>query len=639
LTEQKSVPTYNLMSTILSSIPKEAEITRVEYEGPRIALYTRKPKFLQQNSYIISDIVNNVKKRVVVRTEKTIRKPEEEAKSIIDNAVPSEADVKRMFFDHALGEVIIEALSPKILTGDKDFNIIDLTEKSGWKIKVRKTPSIPSSSIQNIYYALQSGAEDRQKFLRNIGEEIFRHRIIPENDITIFSLGGFKQVGRSCILVTTSESKILLDCGIHQGVKETWNAYPRLDWVDLDLNQLDAVIISHAHLDHTGFLPMLYKYGYKGPTYCSEPTLALMTLLQNDFVKVASKEGRNILYDLRDVREVIRHTITLPYGLVTDVSPDTKLVMNNAGHILGSATLHLHIGEGVHNIVYTGDFKYGRTLLLDSAVWNYPRVETLIMESTYGAKEDIMPSRIQVEENFVNTINNIIKEDGKVVIPVPAVGRSQEMMFVLDKYMREKKMVEAPIFIEGMISEATAIHVAYPEYLAKDLRMKILVDDENPFLSEYFTIIDHPNNREEALQQGPAIIMATSGMLEGGPVIDYFSKLASSEKNGIIFVSYQIPGTLGRRVLDGSKQVSILDDRGKIKIMDVNCGVSKIEGFSGHSDYNQLMRYVGKLRSKLKNVIINHGERRKIENMANMISRIYRIPTQQPSVQEAIKVH
>jgi|TARA_B100000315_G_scaffold73426_1_gene67035 hypothetical protein len=627
------------MSTILSSIPKEAEITRVEYEGPRIALYTRKPKFLQQNSYIISDIVNNVKKRVVVRTEKTIRKPEEEAKSIIDNAVPSEADVKRMFFDHALGEVIIEALSPKILTGDKDFNIIDLTEKSGWKIKVRKTPSIPSSSIQNIYYALQSGAEDRQKFLRNIGEEIFRHRIIPENDITIFSLGGFKQVGRSCILVTTSESKILLDCGIHQGVKETWNAYPRLDWVDLDLNQLDAVIISHAHLDHTGFLPMLYKYGYKGPTYCSEPTLALMTLLQNDFVKVASKEGRNILYDLRDVREVIRHTITLPYGLVTDVSPDTKLVMNNAGHILGSATLHLHIGEGVHNIVYTGDFKYGRTLLLDSAVWNYPRVETLIMESTYGAKEDIMPSRIQVEENFVNTINNIIKEDGKVVIPVPAVGRSQEMMFVLDKYMREKKMVEAPIFIEGMISEATAIHVAYPEYLAKDLRMKILVDDENPFLSEYFTIIDHPNNREEALQQGPAIIMATSGMLEGGPVIDYFSKLASSEKNGIIFVSYQIPGTLGRRVLDGSKQVSILDDRGKIKIMDVNCGVSKIEGFSGHSDYNQLMRYVGKLRSKLKNVIINHGERRKIENMANMISRIYRIPTQQPSVQEAIKVH
>jgi len=627
------------MSSILSNLPKEAEITRIEFEGPRIALYTKNPKFLQQNSNIISDIVNNVKRRVVVRTEKTIRKPEEEVKNIIDKAVHSEAEIKNIFFDSALGEVIIETLSPKILTSGKDFNIIDLTDKTGWKIKIRKTPTIPSTSIQNIYHALSLGSEDREKFLRNTGEEIFRKRIVPENEISIFTLGGFKQVGRSCILVTTSESKILLDCGIHPGVKESWKAYPRLDWVNLDLTQLDAVIISHAHLDHTGFLPMLYKYGYQGPTYCSDPTLALMTMLQSDFVKIADKEGGNILYDLKDVREVIKHTITLPYGLVTDVSPDTKLVMNNAGHILGSATIHLHIGEGAHNIVYTGDFKYGRTLLLDSAVWNYPRVETLIMESTYGAREDVMPSRAEVEEYFVNTINNIIKQGGKVVIPVPAVGRSQEMMLVLDKYMREKKMVEAPIFIEGMISEATAIHIAYPEYLAKDLRIKILVDDENPFLSDYFTIIDHPKNREEALEQGPAIIMATSGMLEGGPVIDYFSKLASSDKNGVVFVSYQIPGTMGRRVLDGSKQVSILDDRGKIKILDVNCEVTKVEGFSGHSDYNQLMRYVGKLRSKLQYVIINHGERRKIDNMANMISRVYRLNTLQPSVQEAINLY
>lgn len=639
MTQQSSVSTANLMGTVLRSIPKEAEITRVEYEGPRIALYTKNPRFLQQNGYIISDIVNNIKKRVVVRTEKTIRKPEEEAKAIIEKAIPAEADFKSIFFDPALGEAIIEAQSPKTLTKDKGFSTIDLTEKSGWKVKVKKAPNIPSTSIQNIYYVLRVGAEDREKFLKDIGEEIFRHRMLSENDVTILSLGGFRQVGRSCILVTTSESKILLDCGIHPGVKEPWNAYPRLDWADINLEELDAVVVSHAHLDHTGFLPTLFKYGYRGPVYCSEPTLALMTLLQTDFVKVASIEGGNMLYDLKDVREVIKHTITLPYGLVTDVSPDTKLVLNNAGHILGSSTIHLHIGEGAHNIVYTGDFKYGRTLLLDSAVWNYPRVETLIMESTYGAKEDIMPSRVEVEENFVNSINTIIKDGGKAVIPVPAVGRAQEMMLVLDKYMREKKMVEAPIFIEGMISEATAIHIAYPEYLARDLRVKIFESDENPFLSEYFTVIDHPNNREEALAQGPAVVMATSGMLEGGPVIDYFTKLASSEKNGMVFVSYQIPGTMGRRVLDGSRQVSLLGEGGKIKIVDVNCNVVKVEGFSGHSDYNQLMRYVGKLRSKLQQVIINHGERRKVENMANVISRVYRIPTIQPRVQEAVKVH
>jgi KH/beta-lactamase-domain protein len=627
------------MGTVLKSIPIEAEITRVEYEGPRIALYTKNPKFLQQNGYIISDIVNNVKKRVVVRTDKAIRKSEEEAKSIIEKAIPTEVEVKKIFFDPALGEVIIEAMSPKTLTKDSDFNTIELTEKSGWKVKVKKTSHINSTSIENLQYTLRSGSEDREKFLKDIGEKIFRPRMITENDVTIFSLGGFKQVGRSSILVKTSESKILLDCGIHPGVKEPWNAYPRLDWAEINLEDLDGVVISHAHLDHTGFLPTLFKYGYRGPVYCSEPTLALMTLLQTDFVKIASLEGGHILYDLKDVREVIKNTIPLPYGLVTDVSPDTKLVLNNAGHILGSSTIHLHIGEGAHNIVYTGDFKYGRTLLLDSAVWNYPRVETLIMECTYGAKEDIMPSRLEVEENFVNSINYIIKDGGKAIIPVPAVGRAQEMMLVLDKYMREEKMEQAPIFIEGMISEATAIHISYPEYLARELKVKIFENDENPFLSEYFTVIDHPNNREEALEQGPAVIMATSGMLEGGPIIDYFTKLASSEKNGMIFVSYQIPGTLGRRVLDGSRQVSLMADNGKIKILDVNCKVVKVDGFSGHSDYNQLIRYVGKLRSKVQQVIINHGERRKVENMANVISRIYRVQSLQPKVQEAVRVH
>ncbi len=638
MTQQNSIPSLNLMGTVLKSLPPEAQITRVEYEGPRIALYTRNPRFLQQNGHIISEIVNNVKKRVVVRTDKSIRKNEDEAKAIVEAAAPAEAEVSTIFLDPALGEIIIEAKVPKALT-QESFNTIDLTEKTGWKVKVRKAPSIPSTSIQSIYYTLKAGADDREKFLRDIGEEIFRSRLIQENDVSILTLGGFKQVGRSCILVTTSESKILFDCGIHPSVKEPWNAYPRLDWADIDLDELDAVVISHAHLDHTGFLPVLFKYGYRGPVYCSEPTLALMTLLHNDFVKVASLEGGNVLYDLRDVREVIKHTITLPYGLVTDVSPDTKLVLNNAGHILGSSTVHLHIGEGAHNIVYTGDFKYGKTLLLDSAAWNYPRVETLIMESTYGAKEDIMPSRAEVEANFVNIINSTLKEGGKSIIPVPAVGRAQEMMLVLDSHMREKKIVEAPIFIEGMISEATAIHMAYPEYLSRDLRTKILETGENPFRSEYFTVIDHPSNREQALQQGPAVIMATSGMLEGGPIIEYFSQLASDEKNGVVFVSYQIPGTLGRRVLDGSRQVSLMGEGGKIKILDVNCKVVKVEGFSGHSDYNQLMRYVGKMRGKLQQVIVNHGERRKVENMANVISRVYRIPTIQPGVQEAVKIY
>ena len=629
----------SLMSAILNNIPAEAQITRIEYEGPRIALYTRTPAYLHKNSYVISEIVNSLKKRVVTRTEKSIRKQESEARQVLERLFPAEAGVSNYFFDDALGEITVEAETPKLLSQEAGFDLGAAMDQTGWKIKVRKAPHIKSTAIQNMYYALKSGSEAREKFLKDLGEAIFRPRMALEEHVTIKTLGAFQEVGRSCILVETAESKVLLDCGIHPGARNTWDAYPRRDWADVSPRDIDAIVISHAHLDHQGFLPAMYKYGYDGPVYCTEPTLPLMTLLQNDFVKIAQIEGGRLIYDQKDIRDVIQHAITLPYGMVTDISPDLKLVCNTAGHFLGSATVHLHIGEGAHNIVYTGDYKYGRTALFDSATWNYPRVETLITESTYGAKEDIMPVREEVEMGFVNAINETLKQGGKVLIPVPAVGRAQEILIVLDQYMRNKILVEAPVFMEGMISEATAIHVSYADYLSRELRTKILEEGVNPFKSEYFTEVEHPTDREEAYREGPAIIMATSGMLEGGPVLDYFEHLAPSEKNKILFVSYQVQGSIGRRVLDGGSQASLMDQNGKIKIVDVKAKVQKIEGFSGHSDYNQIIRFVGKVRPKLQLVLVNHGEKRKTENLAYAIQRIYRIPAIHPAVQEAIRVY
>ena len=636
LTERPSA--QSVTSTILNHIPAEAEITRVEYEGPRIALYSKNPKFLQQNSYIVSDVVNMVKRRVVVRTDKSIRKDEQEAQDLIMASAPEDAGVKSVFFDAALGEAIIEALKPLQLTPEKGFNPIEITDKTGWKLRIRKLPHIPCQSIQNINLVLSQSAKERAQFFREVGENIFRPRLSAESEVSIMTLGAFEEVGRSSIIVSTSESKLLLDCGIHPGAKNAWDAYPRLDWADIELDEIDAVIISHAHLDHTGFLPALYKYGYDGPVYCTEPTLPLMTLLQTDMIKLGQIEGRRLIYDQRDIREVIKHAITVPYGLVTDVAPDIKLVFNNAGHILGSATVHLHVGEGAHNIVYTGDYKYGKSLLLESAFWNYPRVETLITESTYGTKEDVTPPRDETERLFTNLVNETLRKGGKVLIPIPAVGRAQEIILVIDQYMRQKKLVEAPVFIEGMISEATAIHIAYPEYLSRELKYKILEEDSNPFNSEYFTVIEHHSNREEALREGPAIIMATSGMLEGGPVIEYFSQLAGSDKNRVLFVSYQVQGTMGRRVLDGANQVSLLGEGGKIKVIDVNCEVNRIEGFSGHSDYNQIVRFIQKLRPKLQQIYVNHGEKRKCESLSYNLSRMFKLPVTHPSVEEAIKI-
>ena len=637
--QQREVsPLPNIMGTILQSIPKDAEVTKIEYEGPRIAIYTRNPRYLMEHNEVISNMVNVIKKRIVVRTEESIRKTEEEARQILVQMLPKEIDLRGTFFDTAIGELTVEVKHPWLLNNIASFNLADLVSKTGWRVKIRKATTIQSQTIQTINYNLKISSTERSKHLRQVGEQIFRPKLSEDAEVSLTTLGGFSQVGRSCMLLTTHESKVLIDCGVNPGAKSPLEAYPRLDWANITLDELDAVVISHAHLDHTGFLPVLFKYGYKGPIYCTEPTLPMMNLIQLDAIKVAAAQGRIPLYAERDVKQVMRQTIPLAYGTVTDISPDIKLVFSNAGHILGSASCHFHIGNGNHNFVYTGDLKYAKSMLFDSASWNFPRVETLLIESTYGAKEDIQSTREEVESTFIKSVNETLRNGGKVLIPIPAVGRAQELMMVINQYMKGGQLMEAPVFTEGMISEATAIHEAYPEYLTRDLREKIMSTEENPFDSEYFTNIEHSDAREEALREGPCIIMATSGMLEGGPVLEYFKNIAPSQNNKVLFVSYQVNGTLGRRVLDGSRQVSVVGRDGKIEVININCSTEKLDGFSGHSDYNQLMSYVHKLRSKLRRVIVNHGERRKCENLASSIHRMFRISTTCPQVQEGIRL-
>ncbi len=639
--QQKELPlSQNIMATILQSIPNDAKVTKIDYEGPRIALYTTSPRYLMEHNEIISNLVNVIKKRIVVRTDESIRKLEEEARQILVQNIPKDAQLQGTFFDTATGEVSVEVKRPWLLQKNSDvFNHADLTEKIGWKLRILKATTNPSNTIQTINYNLKISSADRSKQLKQVGEKIFRSRLVQRSEVSLLTLGGFGQVGRSCMLLTTPDSKILVDCGINPGARNPMESFPRLDWANITLDDLDAVVIGHAHLDHTGFLPVLCKYGYKGPIYCTEPTLPMMNLIQLDAIKVVAAQGRTPIYSDRDVKQIMKQTITIPYGTVTDISPDIKLVFANAGHILGSALCHFHIGNGDHNFVYSGDIKFGKSILFESASWNFPRVETLLIESTYGAKEDIQPTRQEVESAFINSVNNTLTDGGKVLIPIPAVGRAQEIMMVIDHYMKAGQMVESPVFMEGMISEASAIHESYPEYLARDLRQKILETDDNPFDSEYFTNVEHPDAREEPLREGsPCIIIATSGMLEGGPVLEYFKNIVPDKKNKLLFVSYQVNGTLGRRVLDGAKQVSMLGRDGKVEVVTINCGIERLDGFSGHSDYNQLISFVHRLRPKLRRVLVNHGERRKSENLSMSIRRMFRIPTHYPQIQEAIKL-
>ncbi|MEM3640977.1 MAG: MBL fold metallo-hydrolase RNA specificity domain-containing protein, partial [Candidatus Bathyarchaeia archaeon] len=259
-------------------------------------------------------------------------------------------------------------------------------------------------------------------------------------------------------------------------------------------------------------------------------------------------------------------------------------------------------------------------------------------ESTYGGPDDIMPSRVEAEERLTAIVNDTLERKGKVLIPVPAVGRAQEIMLIIDGYMRRGLMKEAPVFIEGMISEATAIHTAYPEYLGREVRNSILHDGVNPFESDYFTVVEHPSVRQSVIEGEPCIIMATSGMLEGGPVIEYFKSLAEDEKNTIIFVSYQIEGTLGRRVQKGLGEVTMINNEGKMEVVKVKMRAESIEGFSGHSDRRQIINYITNLRPKPERVMICHGEKAKTLNIANFIQKKCGIQTLVPAVMETFRL-
>jgi len=593
---------------------------------------------LVEQSSAIVDIVNIIRKRIVIRSDPSVRLPEKDAERISREIISPEAEVTDINFDPSLGEIIIEAKKPGLVIGKNGTVLQEIIKRTKWRPHVLRSPPLRSKIVTHMRHYLHSESKERERILRTIGERIFRPKTYEVGDLRITALGGVQEVGRSAFLVQTRESNVLLDCGINPGSSRPFEAFPRLDDPLFELDSLDAVVISHAHLDHCGLVPFLYKYGYDGPVYCSAPTSNLMTLLQLDYLDVASKQGIVAPYDQKDIRECVLHTIPLRYGVVTDIAPDIRLTLHNAGHILGSSLSHLHIGEGLHNIVYTGDYKYARTMLLEAAETEFPRAETVITESTYGGVDDIMPSRVEAEERLTAIINETLERKGKVLIPVPAVGRAQEIMLIIDGYMRRGLMKEAPVFIEGMISEATAIHTAYPEYLGREVRHSILHEGINPFQSDYFTIVEHPNVRQEIIDGEPCIIMATSGMLEGGPVIEYFKSLAENDKNTIIFVSYQIEGTLGRRVKKGLTDVTMMNSEGKLDVVKVGLRAESIEGFSGHSDRRQIINYIVQLMPKPERVVVCHGERAKCLSIANFIQRRCEVETLVPSVLETFRL-
>jgi uncharacterized protein len=616
-------------------LPDTIEVTDIELEGPHIVIYTKQLDSFLSGGDLLRQVAQRLRRRVLVRTDPESLIDPKEAEAAIRELIPPEAEISGLFFEPETGEVTIEAANPGAAIGRQGSVLNELKRRIGWVPTVVRTPPIPSKTVEEVRIHLRNEFDDRRTFLKKVGIRIARDRLPEKIWTRSTSLGGYREVGRSAHLLTTQNSKVLIDCGIDPGSERTpyFNA-PEL----LPLDSLDAVVVTHAHLDHCGLIPVLLKYGYTGPIYSTAPTRDLMTLMLLDAIKVTNQEARKGLYDSGNVRNMVIRTIPLRWGETTDIAPDLRLTLHNAGHILGSSICHFHVGDGDHNLAYSGDIKFERSWLFNPAANRFPRLETLVLESTYGGYRDIQPSRQQATEEFTQFAAKVLARNGKLVVPVFAVGRSQEVMLVLEERMREGKLARVPVYLDGMIFEATAIHTAYPEYLNSQLRTQIFQQGDNPFLSDVFHRVDSSQMRNGIVDgKEPCIVLATSGMMSGGPVMEYFRSWAADEKNGLLFVGYQAEGTFGRRLQRGLNESTFLDG-GRTTNVPVRIEIATIEGFSGHSDRVQLMNYVATLDPRPQKIILNHGEESKILDLATSLHKRFNLETRAPYNLEAVRL-
>ncbi|MEW6063077.1 MAG: LAGLIDADG family homing endonuclease [Nanoarchaeota archaeon] len=1142
----------NILDEIMKFIPNKDDISDSYFEGANIILYTKNKNFFISNNGMIRDIVNSIKKRVELRCDPSILESEEKTKKIIEELIPAEAGLGEIIFDKQRSIVIIEADKPGLVIGKGGGLLKEIRQKTFWVPVIRRNPPIRSQIIENIRKVLYENNDYRKKFLHNIGKRIYDGWIREKKHewVRITFLGGAREVGRSCLFLQTPESRILLDCGFNVAASGE-NAYPYLDVPEFNIKELDAIILCHPHIDHCGFLNYLYKYGFKGPTYCTEPTRDVSALLALDLLGLAHKEAKKALYSSTDIKDFVKHSVCLDYGEVTDITPDVRLTFYNAGHNIGcvkgdtmivlqdgsikpiseivtnpnptpviamsltndltikpaigtafkreyygdlykvktncgsvivtkehpffvlkdsqvknkkakdllnndyiavpskiniagerqrldknfikgkaknslhikipnntnskvvrvigyllgdgcrlsykkrtskyltitdkninnlkryasvtkevfnvkpkivkrkcrksysiiinstelvnfldknflnilvrspnrkipqiickttnkeissflgglfdaegsiskdnieinmtskdiiekvkilllrfgiisqqsskkqsgkgkhrvyrlfitekesinkfykniilfddnkkaklsnllkkkgatyyskrglpniseeikyvrkllrldrkdfnlsikhyesgyhkisnfgldnilnifekrlmefknlkenldkysvefikeklnaslyelgnalnltaqrvhymikknkenkkirdvflqiinkaikdfklfynlnffktllrsdirwekikikkmnnkfkrvydlsipayrsfitngilshnSSMAHLHIGNGLHNLLYTSDMNYELTNLLSPAATKFPRLETLIIESTYGHREDVFPTRKECDDYLISLIKKTIENGGKVLLPVLGVGRSQEILLILERAIREGRLNKMPIFIQGMVWDVTAIHTAYPEFFNSKVKKDIFHKDQNPFLADVFKrIVGKKEMMQVINEEGPCVIVATSGMLTGGASLEYFKHLAENPKNILVLTCYQGQGSLGRRLEDGERE--IMDNETKTMIK-VRMGVYIIKGFSGHSNYQQLINFVGRLDPRPKKVLCNHGESSKCIELASAIHKIFRIETSAPKNLEVIRL-
>ncbi|MGQ9799884.1 MAG: MBL fold metallo-hydrolase RNA specificity domain-containing protein [Ignavibacterium sp.] len=431
-------------------------------------------------------------------------------------------------------------------------------------------------------------------------------------------LGGARTVTGSLHLLHINGKKILLECGLFQGRRK--DTFEKNKNFHFDPKEIDALILSHAHIDHSGNIPNLVSKGFDGLIYATAATVDLCQIMLRDSAHLQEKDIEWVnkkrakkseppaepLYTLSDVEQAMEHFVKVQYNKTIELFDGISFSFRDAGHILGSAGVHLEINEKSNkkfSLGFSGDI--GRP---NSPVIKSPDIlrdlDVLIMESTYGNR--LHSPAEEVEEELSQIINKIVNDNGKIIIPAFAVGRTQTIVYVLHKLFDQGRIPEIPIYVDSPLAvDATNVFRSHPECLDRETYRIFLQNGEDPFgFSRLKYIKKVEESKELNDKPGPMVIISASGMAEGGRILHHLANNIENPNNLILFVGYAAEQTLARKIMDGEKRVNIFGEEYQVKAR-----VKTMDYFSAHADQNELLDYLRlNPTNKLKNIFLVHGE-------------------------------
>lgn len=425
--------------------------------------------------------------------------------------------------------------------------------------------------------------------------------------------GAAREVTGSKHLITLNNKQILLDCGMFQGRRKIAEEKNR-NFL-FDSKNIDAVILSHAHIDHSGLIPLLVKNGFKGKIYSTEATKDIAKYMLMDSASIQEREYEYMckkkkkcsppIYGIEDAEKALTHFVGIPYGKEFEVIEGVTAMFYDAGHILGSAITHITIHDKetkkTTKIGYTGDLgRKGLPLLRDPQM--IPAVDYLISESTYGNR--LHAAIKDMKDLLAEKILATIKRGGKIIIPAFALERSQEIIYILHQLSDQQKIPELPIFVDSPLSgNLTEVFTNHPECLDKETHDEFIKNKENPF---GFGKLKYTASAEESKKLNdikvPCIIISASGMCEYGRILHHLKNNIENPRTTVLIVGYQAENTLGRKLQDGQTQVSIFGDEYHVKAEIVT-----MDGFSAHADRSDLLEYIQKIPGD-QSIFLVHGE-------------------------------